>query len=237
MANRDRNAVQSGLDDILGNVIRTDQRRSGRGLPAEVAVERTPKRDTASTSPNAEAGPPASPAAEEAGTLAVSAPSASSSRFRPEEPAPSPSEAMTIRQDDIMTNGHVTNDASEPSPPPAATVSPLKPASPAKRKAQKASAPPAVLSSAPDVDAVASEGESLVADRVEAAQDLAQTPTMTVTLRIPHGLNDWLDEYVHGSWPQKIKKQELVIEALRLLYARRGRAKEELVETELLGEE
>ena len=237
MANRDRNAVQSGLDDILGNVIRTDQRRSGRGPHAEEAVESTPKSDTATTSPNAQVAPSASPAAEEAGTPPVTVPASGPSRSRQEEPARSPSDAMTIRQDDIMTNGHVTDDASEPASPPAASGSPTKATPPAKRRAQKASAPPAVLSSAPTAEAAASEGEPLIANRVEAAQDLALTPTMTVTLRIPHGLNDWLDEYVHGSWPQKIKKQELVIEALRLLYARRGRAKEELVETELLGEE
>jgi hypothetical protein len=60
---------------------------------------------------------------------------------------------------------------------------------------------------------------------------------MTVTLRIPQAFNEWLDEYVHRSWPQKVRKQELVIEALRLLYARRGHAGEDIISTPLLGEE
>ena len=60
---------------------------------------------------------------------------------------------------------------------------------------------------------------------------------MTVTLRIPHALNEWLDEYVHRSWPQRVRKQELVTEALKLLYARRGRAGEDILSTPLLGEE
>ena len=45
--------------------------------------------------------------------------------------------------------------------------------------------------------------------RITEAQALAHSPTTTVTLRIPHALNDWLDEYVHGSWPEKVKKQQL----------------------------
>ena len=72
--------------------------------------------------------------------------------------------------------------------------------------------------------------------RIEEAQALSETSTMTMTLRIPAGLNDWLDEYVHGSWPDKIKKQQLVTEALMLLYARRGKPKEEILSTELLSE-
>jgi hypothetical protein len=63
---------------------------------------------------------------------------------------------------------------------------------------------------------------------------LAESPTTTVTLRIPRALNDWLDEYVHRAWPERVRKQELVIEGLRLLFARRGRAGEPLVDTSLL---
>ena len=37
MANKDREAVNSGLNDLLGNVIRTDRERAGRGKP-EVSV-------------------------------------------------------------------------------------------------------------------------------------------------------------------------------------------------------
>jgi len=73
--------------------------------------------------------------------------------------------------------------------------------------------------------------------RITEAQALAHSPTTTVTLRIPHALNDWLDEYVHGSWPEKVKKQQLVTEALQLLFARRGRPKEEVLPTSLLPED
>ncbi len=73
--------------------------------------------------------------------------------------------------------------------------------------------------------------------RITEAQALAHSPTTTVTLRIPHALNDWLDEYVHGSWPEKVKKQQLVTEALQLLFARRGRPKEEVLPTALLPED
>jgi hypothetical protein len=50
-------------------------------------------------------------------------------------------------------------------------------------------------------------------------------------------MNDWLDTYVHGAWPEKVKKQELVVEGLRLLIARRGKPKEEIISTELLPED
>ena len=80
----------------------------------------------------------------------------------------------------------------------------------------------------------APEGRSLLERRVEEAKALSETATTTMTLRIPAGLNEWLDEYVHGSWPEKIKKQQLVTEALLLLYARRGKPKEEILPTEFL---
>jgi hypothetical protein len=70
--------------------------------------------------------------------------------------------------------------------------------------------------------------------RLALAEDLASTPTTTVTLRLPTGLNQWLDGYVHGAWPAKVKKQELVVEALKLLIARRGGARDEVLATELL---
>lgn len=80
----------------------------------------------------------------------------------------------------------------------------------------------------------ASQERPLLERRTEEAKAMAETPTMTVTLRIPTAFNDWLDEYLHGSYPVKIKKQELVVEALQLVYARRGKPKEEILETELL---
>ncbi len=50
----------------------------------------------------------------------------------------------------------------------------------------------------------------------------SKSKTTTVTLRIPTELNDWLDEYRHLSYPQRIEKKALVIEGLRLLYMARG---------------
>lgn len=76
----------------------------------------------------------------------------------------------------------------------------------------------------------------LTSDRAVEARRLADSPTVTVTFRLPRELNDWLDEYVHRSWPDRVRKQELVAEALRLLFARRGRAGEPVVPTDLLPE-
>jgi hypothetical protein len=65
---------------------------------------------------------------------------------------------------------------------------------------------------------------------------MAESGTTTVTLRIPRELNDWLDEYVHRAWPEKVRKQALVIEGLQMLFARRGRPGEPILETGLLPE-
>jgi len=75
---------------------------------------------------------------------------------------------------------------------------------------------------------------SLVERRRAQAALAAAGRTMTVTLRIPQPMNDWLDDYVHQSWPERVRKQELVIEALRMLMVRRGQAGEEVLPTELL---
>lgn len=80
-------------------------------------------------------------------------------------------------------------------------------------------------------------GKSTLETRIADARKMANSPTTTVTLRIPQEMNDWLDTYVHGAWPEKIKKQELVVEGLKLLIARRGRPKEEILSTELLPED
>ncbi len=71
--------------------------------------------------------------------------------------------------------------------------------------------------------------------RVALAQELSASVTTTVTLRVPGRMNEWLDAYVHGAWPKRVRKQELVIEALRLLIARRGGPRQESLETDLLG--
>lgn len=78
--------------------------------------------------------------------------------------------------------------------------------------------------------------DSLLDKRASEGKQMAASPTTTVTLRIPRELNDWLDEYVHRAWPERVRKQELVIEGLRLLFARRGRPGEPILETELLPE-
>lgn len=76
-----------------------------------------------------------------------------------------------------------------------------------------------------------------VRERVRDATRRAKSTTVTVSLRMPQELNVWLDAYVHESWPQRVKKQDLIIEALRMLIARRGKAGESIVSTELLPEE
>jgi hypothetical protein len=65
--------------------------------------------------------------------------------------------------------------------------------------------------------------KTLLKERLADAELKAKSPTMTVTLRIPAELNSWLDEYRHLSYPQRIEKQSLVIEALKLLYMARGK--------------
>lgn len=77
--------------------------------------------------------------------------------------------------------------------------------------------------------------KEVLAKRLARTNELARAPTTTVTLRLPAGLNEWLDAYVHGVWPAKIRKQDLVIEALRLLIVRRGGPREEVLDTDLLG--
>jgi hypothetical protein len=63
---------------------------------------------------------------------------------------------------------------------------------------------------------------ALLLERLQEADEKSKTKTTTVTLRIPSELNDWLDEYRHLSYPLRIEKQALVVEALRLLYMARG---------------
>ena len=77
----------------------------------------------------------------------------------------------------------------------------------------------------------------LLGGRAAEARRMAESPTTTVTLRIPRELNDWLDEYIHRAWPEKVRKQDLVSEGLRLVFARRGRPGEPILSTALLPEE
>jgi hypothetical protein len=64
--------------------------------------------------------------------------------------------------------------------------------------------------------------KGLLLERQREAEAKAKSKTTTVTLRIPVELNEWLDEYRHLSYPQRIEKQALVVEGLRLLYMARG---------------
>jgi hypothetical protein len=73
-----------------------------------------------------------------------------------------------------------------------------------------------------DDDLVRMPSRTLLVERQKEADRKANSKTTTVTLRIPTELNEWLDEYRHLSYPQRIEKQSLVIEALRLLYMARG---------------
>lgn len=110
---------------------------------------------------------------------------------------------------------------------------------PIKQISKKASPNTQKPKAAPAPKTPAKEPDELpiLAKRIDEAQKMADSPTMTVTLRIPQQMNEWLDEYVHGAWREKIKKQDLVIEALCLVIARRGRVGEEILSTELLPEE
>ena len=186
MANRDRADVQSGLDDLLGSVIKSDQRTAGRARTApDIGVE--------------------------------------------EKPSPLDYDSMTshtvitdtgvtaARNYDNKTNKQADNDADTPT---LSCDSDALTAIAPKRRGPKSITP----------------GHSQIEKRREEAATMAEATTMTVTLRIPAALNEWLDEYVHRSWPTKVKKQELVIEALQLLFVRRGRPGEDILETELLPE-
>jgi len=51
---------------------------------------------------------------------------------------------------------------------------------------------------------------------------MAQSKTVAVTLKIPGELTEWLDRYRYQSYPDRIEKQSLVTEALKLLYLARG---------------
>jgi len=176
VANKDRAAVESGLSDILGNVIQSDRRRAGRG----------------------EEAPPPS-AHQDSMTSPIVLKEADN---------------KTITQYDNNTVRQPNNSASPSSEAGIETAAASEKQRPTKREPK--------------------DERPLLQRRIAEAEALASSPTTTVTLRIPLALNDWLDEYVHGSWPEKVKKQQLVTEALQLLFARRGKPKEAILPTELL---
>jgi hypothetical protein len=120
---------------------------------------------------------------------------------------------MTDRQADIMTDGQADKRTSTQ-----ASGQADKPESTEQKPKTKK------RSGGDDLD-------ELLKQRLAKALELAQSPTVTVTLRIPIELNRWLDEYVHRAWPERVRKQELVAEALRMLFARRGRPGEPTLAT------
>lgn len=63
---------------------------------------------------------------------------------------------------------------------------------------------------------------ALLKGRTKSAEEMAKSPTMTVTLRIPSAFNEWLDAYRHLSYPERLAKQDLVVEGLKMVYLRRG---------------
>jgi hypothetical protein len=75
---------------------------------------------------------------------------------------------------------------------------------------------------------------AIAEERLSDAIEMSESARTTVTFRIPIEFNEWIDEYVHRSWPKKVKKQDLLIEALLMLYVRRGRQGDEILETNLL---
>ena len=211
---KDRAAVKGGLDDLLGNVIRSDRLRAGRGNPTvpETATE------TPNTAPS-----------HEPGTEGI----APQSALTPVSTVP---DSMTDIHYDIMTNGQKVGE--NPNPDEAAIVTSIQVGS--ARTAPKPTTRPAQAPARRKVVGTSTKPSAFdqdrLSERVAEAGELAATATITVTLRIPHGFNEWLDGYVHGSWPEKIRKQELVVEGLMLAYARRGHAGEEVIGTALLGE-
>ena len=60
---------------------------------------------------------------------------------------------------------------------------------------------------------------ALLMERLQEADSKSKSKTTTVTLRIPTELNDWLDEYRHLSYPQRIEKQAPVTYGLLAMVA------------------
>lgn len=72
----------------------------------------------------------------------------------------------------------------------------------------------------------------LLERRAARAEKMATSSTVTVTLRIPSAFNEWLDAYRHLSYPERVGKQELVVEGLRMAYLRRGMPGETILGSE-----
>jgi len=204
VANKDRDAVQTGLNDLLGSVIKNDQRSAGRQSreqELEPAAEvpdffYIDKATTENVSPNYDSN--------------------TDNNVSPQY------DNMTSKQYDKQTNVVSNKRADEPQ----------------DEQGEKGSASFAQPSHADSKKKTPTRQttSALLQARLEEVEAMSEDAKITVTLRIPAAFNEWLDEYVHRSWPVKVKKQDLVVEALQLLYARRGSAGEEVIPTELLDE-
>lgn len=143
-----------------------------------------------------------------------------------QEPEPAGNEAYPLTSKPVSQQAYTEPDAAaaviDPTPATEPTPAPGLP------KTARAKPTPGKPSAAP--------GDQ-VNQRVTQATQMAKSSTVTVSLRMPHQLNSWLDAYVHESWPERVKKQDLIAEALRMLVARRGKAGEFIIPTELLPED
>ncbi len=218
MPKRDRDAVSQGLGqifggsdaaDLLGNVIRSDRQRAGRtGATAESPVLEETETELAEKSADIMTGHNVSGHYDNKAIGQPDTPASTQADNRTSRHASTQESVQADRQPSPIATGQADTEAE-------------RPANDAKRGGKRR----------PD------RGEAdLLEERMAEAQRMAESSTTTVTLRLPRELNDWLDEYVHRVWPERVRKQELVIEGLRLLFARRGRPGEPIVRTSLLPE-
>lgn len=198
MPKRDKEAVSRGLNDLfgssgagdlLGNVIQSDRKRTGR--PASLPPE-----------PMKDEEPPGKASGE--------------------EPEPIMTSHNVLLPYDNMTDKQYDNKASHKAIKQADKLSEKSGGSSSRRSRPKP---------------IEVKSQSLLNARIEEGEGMAKSPTTTVTLRLPREMNDWLDEYVHRAWPTRVRKQQLVIEALQMLFARRGRPGEPTLETEFLSKD
>jgi hypothetical protein len=197
VANKDREAVQTGLNDLLGDVIKRDQLSAGR-QSHEAEPERAVKLAPGSVSPDYDNNTD--------NTVMPQYDNMTSKQY----------DKQIGLQPSLQSHGQ----AEKEEDPSERTVIARSPSPNIKKKAVK-----------PTVSE-----RTVLEVRLEKVALMSEDAKITVTLRIPGALNEWLDEYVHRSWPNKIKKQDLIVEAIQLLYARRGNAGDEKLPTELLDE-
>ncbi|MCC6447034.1 MAG: hypothetical protein IT210_26715 [Armatimonadetes bacterium] len=200
--------------DILSRIIERDRQQSGRGRPKKAP----PPAEEAAPEPNA----PETEAGESYDNMTSTQVILSYDR-QTDNMTGKPYDNMTGKQAAPATNAPDSGEGEDA----AASAGPQEAASaPPKREPARKSRPPAAKQDAP-----------VLTQRIEDAAQRASTPSVTVTFRLPQAVNEWLDEYVHRAWPERVKKQDLVLEALKMLIARRGEAGAAVLPTELLGEE